>query len=72
METSVSTATQHEQPQPEVTQSATPTPTPQIDFYKRKRSNNTRYGTGPSLQEQRDFLNGINREYYTRKYIHSV
>jgi hypothetical protein len=70
METSISTATQPEQPQPEVTQSTAPTP--QIDFYKRKRSTNTRYGNGPSLQEQRDFLNGINREYYTRKYIHSV
>jgi len=69
METSVSTATQPEQPQPEVTQSTAP----QIDSHKRKRgSNNHRYGNGPSLQEQRDFLNGINREYYTRKYIHSV
>lgn len=36
---------------------------------RRKRSDtNPLYGKGPTLMEQREFLMGINRDEYTKKY----
>ncbi len=58
----MNTQTQVEQQQQQLTSAPTTSS-------RRKRSDtNPLYGKGPTLMEQRDFLLGVNRDEYIKKY----
>jgi hypothetical protein len=55
------------QPEQEIPIAISPTPSRERESTT-KHANNRKF-PGPSLKEQRDFLNGFGREEYYRKYV---